>query len=638
MILQALYNYYQILLKDPEIDIALPAYSTANVNYALNLSLDGELLDIIPFTSKVFDGKKERELNSRRMVIPEQVKRSMNINPNFLCDSATYVLGLTTKEAKDPNYAQKRFEAFRQHNLAILSRANSPAARAVIAFLQKYDPQKAGEHPVIARHLEGLLEGGNLIFQVEGKDAHEDPEIKRAWEEYTLGQGAVEMQCLVTGEIEPIARLHPSIKGVRDAQATGASLVSFNLDAFASYGRKQGLNSPVSQRVASGYGVALNYLLSSQNPNRKIYLGDTTVVYWAETPDKRYASVFYSFLNPEYQQEQEGEIEETQGKRKRAKEAEKQMGERAETVRQGKAINPAELHNEVEKELDKGTRFYVLGLAPSAARLTVRFFLTEPFGVFAERIMQHYDDLQIEKEYANQPTYLSPYRILAECVSPKVMRREEEVKTSWSLLGGSFMRAILTGAPYPEGLYVAILNRIRHDSDETNEEGRRRNVKINYTRAAYIKAHLLRKYRRQAQNPYQEALQMSLNPTYNHPAYVLGRLFAVLEKAQQEALGSNVNVTIKDRYFTSACATPASVFPTLLRLSHHHTSKAEYGGRLDRQIQDLLNMLEAKPFPARLSLEEQGIFVLGYYHQRNAFYAKNNEKPEETMLSAPLQS
>jgi len=130
---------------------------------------------------------------------------------------------------------------------------------------------------------------------------------------------------------------------------------------------------------------------------------------------------------------------------------------------------------------------------------------------------------------------------------------------------------------------------------------------------------------------------MSLNESYTHPAYVLGRLFAVLEKAQKEALGQNINATIKDRYFTSACASPASVFPTLLRLSHHHLAKAEYGGRIDRQIQDLLNMLDAKPFPSRLSLDEQGVFVLGYYHQRAAFYTKNSEeKVAETEESAEL--
>jgi CRISPR-associated protein Csd1 len=616
MILQSLYNYYQILLKDDSLDIAPPGYSMANVSFALNLSPTGELLDIFPFTTKFFDGKKERERNYRRMVVPEQVKRSSGIAANFLCDNAAYVLGLSGKDAKDSEYAQKRFATFRELNTEILAKANSLISRAVIAFLKKHDPQTARQHPVIVHHLESLLEGGNLIFQVNGQNALDNPEIKRVWEEFKLGQEAVQMQCLVTGEIEPIARLHPSIQGVRDANPTGASLVGFNERAYESYNRMkgQGLNSPVSQRVASGYGVALNYLLSNQNPNRKIYLGDTTVVYWAESENKGYASAFAALINPEFL---ENESAEDQSARKQA---EKKMGETAEKVQKGQALDVAKLR----EGLDDRTRFYVLGLASNAARLAVRFYLTEPFGVFAERIMQHYEDLKIEKEFANQSNYLSPYRILAECVSPKVTRRDDEVKQSWSLLGGALMRAVLMGAPYPEGLYAAMLNRIRHDSDEE-----KRNVKINYIRAAYIKAHLLRKYRRQDQNPYQEALQMSINESFTHPAYVLGRLFAVLEKAQREAIGQNINATIKDRYFTSACATPSSVFPTLLRLAHHWTAKAEYGGITDRRIQDLLNLLDAKPFPSRLTLDDQGVFVLGYYHQRAAFYVKNGEKAEE---------
>lgn len=631
MILPALHNYYEILKDDPEVDIAQEGYSNAPVSYALNLSETGELLDIIPLSAPIQKGKKTVE-GPRRMNVPEQVKRSVNIAANFLCDNATYVLGLTDREAKDPDYAKKRFEAFKQLNISILSGANSPAAQAVIAFLQNYDLQTAAQHPVIAPRMEELQAAvANLIFQVQGKDVLNDPEVQRVWGEYRTGQGSskggkgakgqvVTMQCLVTGGIESVARLHPDIKGVPGAQAKGASLVSFNLPAFTSYGKEQGANSPVSQRVASGYGVALNYLLSRENPNRPIFLGDTTVIYWADTPNKRYASTFYAFLNPEVQQEQKANetAEEAKGKRRRAKEAEKTLSEVAEAVGQGKAIDLAGLR----EGLDANTRLYVLGLAPNASRLSVRFFLTEPFGVFAERIMAHYDDMQIEKEYPNQPTYISPYRILSECVSPKVTQRDEEVRRSWSLLGGAFLRAILMGTPYPEALYAAMINRIRHDTDETNDEGRSRNIKINYVRAAYIKAHLMRKYRRQGNNTYKEALQMSLNESYTNPAYVLGRLFAVLEKAQQEAIGQNINATIKDRYFTSACAAPATVFPTLLRLAHHWTSKAEYGGISDRKIQELLNMLDAKPFPNRLILDEQGVFVLGYYHQRASFYNK----------------
>ncbi len=627
MILQALYKYYEILLNDPDIEIAPPGYSSANVSYALNLSLDGELLDIFPFSTNIIDGNRVRERPSRRMIVPAQVKRTIKPIPNFLCDNAVFVLGISNKDEGDPEYSRKRFDVFRQHNINLLSRANCDSARAIIAFLNRHEPESARTHPVIARHLDGLLRGGNLIFWVEGKNTLEDAEIRRVWEEHLSGEQAVVMQCLVTGQNEPIARLHPSIQGVRDANPTGASLVSFNERAYESYNREkgQGLNSPVSQRVASGYGIALNYLLSTQNPNRKIYLGDTTVVYWAESEAKAYANVFATLLNPEFLEEQPTE---DQLSRKEAEEALRQV---ATKVQKGQGLDLTSLR----ADLQAGTRFYVLGLAPNAARLAVRFFLTDPFEKFVERILLHYQDLHIQKEFENQPEFISIHQILNECVSPKAVRRDETLKSSWSLLGGSLMRAILTGAPYPEELYYAILNRIRADANEGN------NRKINYTRAAVIKAHLLRKYRRQGQNPYQEVLQMSLNEQFTHPAYVLGRLFAVLEKVQREAIG-DVGASIKDRYFTSACATPASVFPVLLRLAQHHIAKAEYGYASENQIQKLMNLLDVtqNPLPARLSLDEQGIFVLGYYHQRAAFYAKSSERTNASseIENPPLSS
>ena len=228
MILQSLYNYYQILREDPDVEIAEPGYSNAPVSHALNLSYQGELLDIIPLYVSVQKGNKTAEL-PRRMNVPEQVKRSVNISPNFMCDNAVYVLGLTDKEAKDPEYALKRFEAFRAYNVKILEEANSSTANAVIAFLKNQDPQKVKNNPIVARHLENLVQGSNLIFQIEGKNALDDPTIRNAWESNYFGQEAGKMQCLVTGEVEPIQRLHPDIKGVPGSQTKGASLVSFNL-------------------------------------------------------------------------------------------------------------------------------------------------------------------------------------------------------------------------------------------------------------------------------------------------------------------------------------------------------------------------------------------------------------------------
>lgn len=609
MILQALYRYYNILSHDPESGIAPPGYSTVEVSFALELSSQGKLLNMIPLYEQVQRGNKLVE-KPKRIIVPEQFKHSNKVSAFFLCDNSTYVLGISDREEE---YGIKRFEAFRKFNMELLAEANCEPARAVIAFLDGYKPHTAKEHPEITRYWEILLKGGRLVFMFDGDYIHQNREIINVWELYKTGGKTIFGQCLITGAMAPIARLHPPLKGVKNANPTGAALVSFNARAYESYNRidAQGLNSPVSENAAIAYSKALNYLLSRANPNKKFYLGDTTVVYWAESEKKGYASAFASLIEPEYIEEQPDE----QGERK---EAEKRLKEAAGKVRHVQALDVAKLI----EGLDKETRFYVLGLAPNAARIAVRFFLSDPFGKIVERIMQHYDDLKIVKEYDDQPTYIAVWQILNETVSKK-----SKVKDASPLMAGAIMRAILTGMPYPAALYYAIINRIRADMDDAQA----RIHKVNYVRAAVIKAFLIRKYRNQSNNPIQEVLAMPLNEQSTIPAYLLGRLFAVLEKAQKDA-NPNLNATIKDRYFTSACASPASVFPVLLRLSQHHISKAEYGYVNDRRLQNILNLLdvEKNPIPARLTLDEQGVFILGYYHQHADFYKAKKDQSSES--------
>jgi CRISPR-associated protein Csd1 len=606
MILQALTRYYDILSKDTESDIAPPGYTTAGVSFALNISSKGELLDVFSLLRREQRGNKQVDL-PRRMIVPEQVKKTSGICSNFLCENSAYALGITDKNPNDPEYGIKRFAAFRQFHQELLAKLDCEAAHAVTAFLDGYDPHKGREVPAIAIHLENLLKGGNLVFMVHGAFVQDEPTIRQAWEAYKAGKGAVMGQCLVTGEFAPIARLHPSLKGIRNANPTGASLVGFNAPAYESYHRAQGQNSPVSEKATFAYTTALNFLLSSANPNKKITLGDTTVVYWAESEKQDYAAAFASVFEPQTIEES---LPENQAARKKTDQALKSV---AGKVKRVQALDLAALMENLKGE---NPRFYVLGLAPNAARISVRFFLTDPFEEFINRIMQNYRDLEMVKEFDNQPTYVTVRYILDETISKKA--RDPEASP---LMAGAMFRSILTGAPYPAALYYAILNRIRADADEKGVQ------KIGYVRAAVIKAFLIRKFRNQPK--YTEALVMSLNEQSTIPAYVLGRLFAVLEKVQQEAIG-NVNASIKDRYFTSACASPASVFPVLLRLSQHHISKAEYGYASERRIQDILGLLdvEKNPIPARLSLDEQGIFVLGYYHQRAAFYVPKNAAKE----------
>lgn len=624
MILQALTRYYEILSNAPDIDIARKGYSEVGVSFALNLSPDGQLLDVFPQFQQVQRGKKLVE-RPRRMFVPQQVKRAgTNPKPNFLWDNNAFVLGISEKDAEDPEYSRRRFEAFRQLNSELLAKAECDAARAMLAFFDTYDPQSGREHPAIAANLETLLKGGNLVFIFRGDFVHKDPVIQEVWETHLSEQEGVMGQCLVTGKTAQIARLHPSLKGVRGAQPIGASLVSFNERAYESYNRVkgQGLNSPIGEQATFRYTTTLNYLLSSANPNRQFIIGDTTVVYWAESEKKEYASAFATVFDPGYVDEAPAADQQSR------KKVEKGLKTVAEKVRRVQALDLAQLMAELR---DENPRFFVLGLAPNAARVSVRFFISDPFKEIVERIMGHYRDLEIVKEYDSQPTYITIRHILDETVSKKA--RDAEASP---LMAGSLFRAVLTNAPYPAALYYAIINRIRADMDDSSK----RIQKVNYVRAAVIKAFLLRKYRNQSENPFQEALVMSLNEQATIPAYVLGRLFAVLEKAQQDAIG-DVNASIKDRYFASACASPVTVFPILLRLSQHHISKVKQGGKrtfnFDRRIQEILDLLdvERNPFPSRLTLDEQGVFVLGYYHQRKDFFTPKSQKADE---AAPLES
>ncbi|MCE5257842.1 MAG: type I-C CRISPR-associated protein Cas8c/Csd1 [Chloroflexi bacterium] len=606
MLLQALNRYYGILTDSPSSGIAPLGYCIANVSFCLRLSLQGDLLDIIPLYEKLQVGKTTKEVPQRR-IIPDQVKRSSGISANFLCDNCAYVLGIADRDETDPNYARERFVKFRELNCQILAKATCPEAKAVILFLEKHNPQQSPGNPAIALHRDELLKGGNLVFQCEGKTGfvHEAPEIRRLWENYRARQTNQFIgQCLVTGEQAPIARLHGSIKGVGGANPTGASLVGFNAPAYESYNRSkgQGLNSPVSERAAFAYTTALNYLLSRENPNRKFTLGDTTVVYWAESHDPSYAELFANLLGVN--------SVETAEAAPGISRAQQRLREVAQKVSHGEAVDSAHLYD----GLDRETPFYVLGLAPNAARLSVRFFLTDPFGKMVNKITAHYEDLRIIKEYAGQPDMIPLWQIMSELVSKKSSN-----KNASPLMAGSVFRSIISGEPYPAALYYATINRIRADMDDPDHSIK----KINYTRAAIIKAFLIRKYRNLNQSEVKEVLCMALNEQSTNPAYLLGRLFAVLEKAQQDAAApAKLNATIKDRYFTAACASPSSVFPVLLRLSQHHISKAENGYWSDRRIQEIMNLLQMDehPIPAHLTLDEQGIFVLGYYHQRADFF------------------
>ncbi len=622
MILQALTKYYDILAKDAESGISLPGYCTTTVSFVLSISESGELKDIVPLSSFEKKGKKTVENPYITLFVPAQIKRTNRISANFLCDSVAYVLGFTDKNMKDPNYSIKCHKEFCDHNIHLLENIPCKAANAVINFLQTYDPIHAKEYPQIDRYWTDLCAGRNIVFRLEGNSeyVHEDTQIRDYWEKINEEEkdDVYRGQCLVTGKTSPIAILHNSIMGLPGSNPTGATLVGFNADAYESYGRhkQQGKNSPVSERAAFAYTTVLNFLLSKKNPNRKFTVGDTSVVYWAESPKRDYANIFSSLfqINWADEQSESDEIDEVSFQDKKA---EQRLSEIGEKITRGDNLDSFSLM----EGLDPKTRFYILGLAPNAARASIRFFHQDPFEKIVKKIILHYEDLQIVKEFADQPNWIPLYRLLGETYSKK-----SSEKKSSPLLSGAVMRSILNGTPYPAALYYAIINRIRADVDDKSKNIQ----KINYFRAAIVKAYLLRKYRSQKNLIIQEVLCMSLNQQTDYPAYLLGRLFAVLEKTQKDAI-PNLNTTIKDRYFTTACASPASVFPILLRLSQHHISKSDYGYWSEQLIQEIMSKLkiEENAIPHHLSLDDQGIFILGYYHQRADFFEKKSDDSKQ---------
>lgn len=593
MILQSLTNYYEILANDEESDIPKLGYCNKQISYAVNLSLDGELLNIIPMKIRAKRGKKTVEI-PQNMEVPEQEKKTVGIKSNFLCENASYIFGIDDK--KDPERPKKCFEAFKKLHLEILQNIENPTANAIVNFVNNWDTDKAMNHPALSENLDEILSGANFVFKINGGEfVHRNKEIRQAWESYKSSSASGEiMQCLVTGENSSIARLHPSIKGIKGAQSAGASLVSFNDRAYESYGRikQQGLNSPVSEYAAFAYTTVLNHLIA--DTFHKIHLGDSTIVFWAESPKKIYQDFMSLFINGGVSQNDETMVNDER--------AASEIKSIFEKIADGKPIG------DLSDAFDESTKFHILAISPNAARLAIRFFISNSFGEFVKKIGKHYFDIRIEKQYDSDPDSFSVWRLLNETVSPK-----STDKAASPLMTGAVLKAIISGSPYPSSLYNAIMLRIKAEKD------------ISYYKASIIKAYLLRNT-----NKFEEVLTMGLNEQSNNKAYIFGRLFAILEKAQMDA-NPGINSTIKDRYFTSACATPASVFPILLRLSQHHISKAEYGYLNDKRISEVLEKLDIgnNPFPSNLSLEEQGVFVLGYYHQRNAMYRKNNKKEEE---------
>jgi CRISPR-associated protein Csd1 len=447
---------------------------------------------------------------------------------------------------------------------------------------------------------------GQGVFQLLGKTEylHERQAVRTWWDARQQKTGGDVAQCLITGEFKTIARLHePKIKGVSGSQTSGAPIVAFDKDndAFASYGRdgEQGFNAPVSEDAAFRYTTALNSLLAGPKSNKhRFSLADATVVFWTKEPTAT-EDIFAQFAAGGSDMFEKQEIQD-EGLRQKIELFLK-------ALREGK-----EAYAEIDKAPDL-TPFFILGLTGQAkGRIGVRFFYRNTIARLLDNLRQHYKDMEVIRQYGEgtyrpEPEFPALWQLLVE-TCPRTNDKPDRDKIP-PILSGPLPRAVITGSQYPAGLFQAVIRRIHADRTRT----------VNYIRASIIKGYLARKQKKE--------VSMGLDRNRKDPAYRLGRLFAVLEKTQSDALG-RVGATIRVRFYSAASATLAMVFPRLLRTYQHHLGKMEKG-KVSREIlvREILEPLES--FPSHLNLTDQGLFAIGYYHQMSYFWTSKQENEED---------
>ena len=582
MILQALVQHYENLAQDGK--VSKPGWCHAKISYEIDLNEDGTIKAITPLKQEEERGKKKIWVPSK-LCVPEMVTRSSGVSANFLCDNAKYLLGIDLEGTNQR--VIDCFQAAKEKHLSILKNTDGGMAKAICSFFEHWDPELAQENDAVKEHWEELNEGGNLIFGMRGKYAQDDEFIQKTWnDQQNRSQEGKLGVCLVTGEKAEIARIHRGIKGVPGAQSSGAALVSFNAPAFESYGKEQSYNAPVGKYAEFAYTTALNYLLSQREYT--FQLGDSMIVFWAESAKKEYQEMFFLSLDPQLDNQE-------------------QLKNVFGNLKKNIWVDTNNI------KIDPEQKFYILSLAPNAARLSVRFFYQNTFGSIMQNIEKHYKRMEIVKPSWESRSYLGIRKMLLETVN-----LNSRDKTPISNMAAMVLKAILANDRYPASLYMDTMIRIRA------EQGN-----ITYGRAAILKAFLIQNYKWKEGEHY-----MGLNEECKEPAYVLGRLFAVLEFIQKDA-NPGINTTIRDRYFNSACATPASVFPVLIKLKNSHIKKLERtsaGTKVyyEKLLTELMGRIEMKEdssgFPKRLSLDDQGKFMLGYYHQTQKRYEKKEDK------------
>jgi len=560
---------------DPESGIAPTGWEWKGIPFVVVLDKQGNLLQIED--SRNGEGKKKR---GKLFLVPQSVKRTSGIAANLLWDNANYVFGIVNTENLNNEQITRISIRTSEQKKAFIDRIRNelpqtPNKKAVITFLTTVTKERLEKEDA----WQDIYTSNSVVsFRFEGeKELYcQSKEVQEVLQQ-RLSIKEKEAICLVSGEKDKIAQLHAPIKGVDGAQSTGANIVSFNLEPFRSFNKKQGENSPIGERSMFAYTTALNKLLE-RNSLQHLKIADASTVFWS-AKRTQFESDFASFF----------------------KEPEKDNPE-AGTEKIRNLFTAAKTGSYLDDDSD--IKFYVLGLAPNAARIAVRFWEVGTVSDFAGKIRQHFEDLNVVKP-SSEPPYYSIWRIL---VNIAIQDKSENIPPN---IAGDFMRSILNGTPYTKTLLQAALRRIRSDTEN----------RVKPVRAALIKAYLNR-YLRFHPNKKEKEINMGLDTGQPSIGYQLGRLFAVLEKIQEEA-NSGLNATIRERYYGAACSTPVTVFGTLMRLKNHHLAKIDNKGRavnLERLVSEIVSHID--DFPSHLDLHEQGRFAIGYYHQRQDFFTK----------------